>query len=106
MNHALLGNIIGNLLRKRRMELNYTQLDVCKAASISQCQLSHIKNGLRIPSLALLLDLCKKLNCNLNIRDITNFLSDDKSSEEKEENQEKAEKEGSTEDGEDAEEPV
>jgi len=50
MDHALLGKIIGNLLRKRRMELNYTQLDVCKAASISQGQLSRIENGLRIPS--------------------------------------------------------
>lgn len=106
MDHALLGKIIGNLLRKRRMELNYTQLDVCKAASISQGQLSRIENGLRIPSLALLLDICKKLNWNFNIGDITKFLSDDKSSEKKEENREKAEKEGSNEDGEDAEEPV
>ena len=68
--------------------------------------LSRIENGLRIPSLAMLLNICKKLNWNFNIGDITKFLSDDKSSEKKEENREKAEKEGSNEDGEDAEEPV
>jgi len=54
----------------------------------------------------MLLNICKKLNWNLNIGDIIKFLSDDKSSEKKEENREKAEKEGSNEDGEDAEEPV
>ncbi len=99
MDNALLGKIIGNLLRKRRMELNYTQLDVCRAASISQCQLSRIENGFRIPSLALLLNLCRKLDWNLNMSDITKFLSDNKASKKQEAD------EGSKDDEEDAEKP-
>jgi len=58
------------------MELNYTQNDVCKAASISQGQLSRIESGARIPSLSLFIKLCEILGCDVSVKEIEKYLSD------------------------------
>ena len=76
MHYEFLSKVVGYLLRQKRMELNYTQNDVCKAASISQGQLSRIENGARIPSLSLFIRLCKILGCDLSIKEIEKHLSD------------------------------
>ncbi len=76
MHYQFLSKVVGYLLRQKRMELNYTQNDVCKAASISQGQLSRIESGARIPSLSLFIKLCEILGCDVSVKEIEKYLSD------------------------------
>jgi len=97
MEFEILSEIIGDLVRRRRKELNLAQADVCRYAHISQGQLSRIENGLRIPSLALMLRLCHVLKYDISISDIFDkFSSKDKKSKKgkKEDDEKKKGKEG------------
>ncbi len=81
MEFEFLSEVIGDLVRRRRQELSLAQADVCRDAHISQGQLSRIENGHRVPSLALMLRLCRVLRYDISISDIFNeFLSKDKKS--------------------------
>jgi transcriptional regulator with XRE-family HTH domain len=91
MEFEFLSEVIGDLVRRRRKELNLAQADVCRYAHISQGQLSRIENGLRIPSLALMLRLCRVLKYDISISDIFDKFSskDKKSKKDKKEDDEK-----------------
>lgn len=93
MEFEFLSEAIGDLVRRRRKELNLAQADVCRYAHISQGQLSRIENGLRIPSLALMFRLCHVLNCDISISDIFDkFSSKDKNSKNKKKEDDKKKK--------------
>ena len=97
MEFEFLSEVIGDLVRRRRKELNLAQADVCRYAHISQGQLSRIENGLRIPSLSLMFRLCRVLNCDISISDIFDkFSSKDKNSKKgkKEDDEKKKGKDG------------
>lgn len=57
-------NHIGSRIKKRRKELNLTQLQIKEETGISSGNLSDIENGNKLPSTKALLSLSKILDCS------------------------------------------
>jgi len=58
---------IGNKIKSRREVLNITQQNLADLVKISRQNLSKIENGESNVSIQTLLDICNKLNLELNI---------------------------------------
>lgn len=54
---------IGERIKKRRIELGFTQTDIKEATGISSGNMSDVERGNRFPSIPTLIQLCSVLNC-------------------------------------------
>lgn len=57
---------VGKNVRKYREESGLNQTELASKAGITQIMISHIETGRKIPSVAVLADIAKALNCTMD----------------------------------------
>lgn len=57
---------VGKNVRKYREESGLDQTELASKAGITQMMISHIETGRKIPSVAVLADIAKALNCTMD----------------------------------------